>query len=306
MLQTKIVPTFLFLSLLLLAVSFCSKVKEPTKVQEPALPLVQPVILDPNPVRTEAIPTVKSVPPSSKAVPKAASIESPNPSKSQQPFIVSTPHPAPPEPVTEPETTARAEPESVFSSQRQPTEVGGVASPPSPPRRLTALLPQGTVIEIRLTQALSSQTNQSGDKFSATLDRDLTSGDKILIPHKSRVLGQLLDVVQSGKVEGRARMSLVLTTIELEEESYPIETNTITIETESTKGKDAKVVGGGAGLGALIGGIFAGKKGAAIGAAIGGGAATARVLTTKGRKVELQPEQKFSFRLETDISVPLR
>ena len=48
-------------------------------------------------------------------------------------------------------------------------------------------------------------------------------------------------------------------------------------------------------MGALLGGIIAGKKGVAVGAAVGGGAGTATVLTTKGKEVEFEPEHKFDF-----------
>lgn len=159
---------------------------------------------------------------------------------------------------------------------------------------------------MRLTQALSSEKNRSGDRFEAALDHDLSVDGKILVPRRSRVIGKLVEVVEAGKVEGRAHLSLVLTEIEVGEKPYPIETNTISIEAESTSRRDTKTVGGAAGLGAIIGGIAGGKKGAAIGATIGGGAAAAGVLLTQGKEVKLEPEQKFSFRLEKDVQITVR
>ena len=84
-----------------------------------------------------------------------------------------------------------------------------------------------------------------------------------------------------------------------------MQTDPIPIQAEGTKGRDTAVIGGAAGVGALIGGIVGGKKGAAIGAATGGGAGTAGVLMTKGKEVELSPEQQFSFRLQQDLEVKL-
>ena len=109
----------------------------------------------------------------------------------------------------------------------------------------------------------------------------------------------------SGRVEGRAEMTITLTELRLREESHLVKTGNITIQAEGTEGRDAKVIGGAAGVGALLGGIIGGKKGAAVGAAVGGGAGTATVLTTKGKEVEFQSEHKFSFSLSREVEVTL-
>ncbi len=179
-------------------------------------------------------------------------------------------------------------------------------APPAPPRPVTAVLAAGTPIEIRLTQALSSATDKSGDKFEGTLSQDLVVDGKVLGPKGSVVVGKVSNVEGSGRVEGRARMSLALSEINVGQDSYPIRTNILSFEAESTKGRDAKVVGGTTGVGAIIGAIAGGKKGAAIGAVIGAGAGAGTVMATKGKEVEFQPEQKFSFKLESDVEMKIR
>lgn len=187
------------------------------------------------------------------------------------------------------------------TADRQSTEV----EPSTPPEPKTAVVAAGTVLEVRLTRGISSGTNQTGDEFESLLERDLTIDGTIVIPRGSTVTGRLLDVKGSAKVKGRAEMTLVLTEIAVGEEQYPVQTDPISIQAEGTKGRDTAVIGGAAGVGALIGGIVGGKKGAAIGAATGGGAGTAGVLMTKGKEVELSPEQQFSFRLQQDLEVKL-
>ncbi|MGH9338435.1 MAG: hypothetical protein ACRD1R_02315 [Acidobacteriota bacterium] len=174
---------------------------------------------------------------------------------------------------------------------------------PSAPRVQTAELPEGTVLEIRLGDLISTQTNQPGDPFEATLDRELTVNGRVVAPRGSRILGELVDVEDAGQVKGRARMALALNRLQVGDETYAIRTNTIRFEAKSTKERDAKVIGGVAGLGALLGGLAGGKKGAAVGATIGGATGTATVLATEGDAVEFKPEHKFSFRLEEDIQV---
>lgn len=195
-------------------------------------------------------------------------------------------------------------------SEEAGTQSEGEAGPeaqseqPAPEEQLV-VVPAGTRIEVRLTQSISSKKNRSGDEFGAVLEQGLKVGDQVVVPQGSLVIGKLLDVKGSGKVKGRARMSLVLMKIQMEDEYYPIDTNRITVEAKATKRRDAKTIGGATGVGALIGGIAGGKKGAAIGAAIGAGGGTAAVLTTKGKEVEFRPEHKFSFVLEEDLEMKI-
>src|SRR5690348_8377350 len=51
---------------------------------------------------------------------------------------------------------------------------------PAPPRVVT--LPQGTVIEARLDEALSTRTSRVGDRFRATLAEPLIDGDRVVVP----------------------------------------------------------------------------------------------------------------------------
>ena len=69
-------------------------------------------------------------------------------------------------------------------------------------------------------------------------------------------------------------------------------------------GKTAKKVVGGAGLGALIGGIAGGGKGAGIGALVGAGAGTAVAATKKGEQVSVPSESLLEFRLEQPTELP--
>lgn len=160
-------------------------------------------------------------------------------------------------------------------------------------------------MDVRLVEFLSSAKARSGDRFETLLTRDLEAGGRVVARQGSTVIGQVADVDASGRVKGRAHMALTLTELKVGEESYPIRTDTKTLEAGGTKGRDAKAVTGTTGLGAIIGAIAGGGKGAAIGAAIGGVTGAVTVLATKGKDIELEPEQKFSFRLENDLRIKL-
>jgi hypothetical protein len=175
--------------------------------------------------------------------------------------------------------------------------------PPPPPPPPPIVIASGTRLEVRLIDPISAADNKTGDTFRATLDQDLEVGGTVVAPRGSMVKGKLVEVKQSGRVEGLAAMSITLTGIELGKSSYPIQTNTLAFEAEkSTKG-DAAKIGIGAGIGAVIGAIAGGGKGAAIGAAVGGGAGTATVLVTKGKDVKFGAEERFSFILRSNLEI---
>jgi len=119
------------------------------------------------------------------------------------------------------------------------------------------------------------------------------------------VMGKVVSAEGSGRVKGRAKMSLALTSIEVRGVEYPIRTGHLFIEAQATKRQDAVKIGAGAGIGAAIGAIAGGGKGAAIGAAAGGGAGTGLVLATKGKEVQLGVEHKLNFALKEDAQIRL-
>jgi hypothetical protein len=148
--------------------------------------------------------------------------------------------------------------------------------------------------------------NKSGDTFQAVLDQDIAIDGRTVAPRGSVLQGKLSQVAQSGRVEGRASMSLQLVSLVIGSQTYPIQTDIQSFEAESTKKQDATKVGLGAGIGAVIGAIAGGGKGAAIGAAVGGGAGGATVIATRGKEVQFEAEHKFTFSLNRDISVKLQ
>ena len=180
------------------------------------------------------------------------------------------------------------------------------AAPPKPPEPKFATLARRHKASGRLDQALDSAVNKTGDTFSAILDKDIVVDGTVVAPRGSVLDGKLSNVTRSGRVEGLATMSLQLTSLTVGKQTYPLQTETLSFEAESTKKKDATKVGIGAGIGAVIGAIAGGGKGAAIGAAVGGGAGGAAVIATRGKEVKLDAEQAFSFVLRNSISIKLQ
>jgi hypothetical protein len=191
----------------------------------------------------------------------------------------------------------------VYDQPEKPQAVFEPAAPPPPPPPTTAVVPAGTVVEVRLQESLSTKTNQAGESFEMQLDEDLIVDGKLLAPEASRVIGRLTHVKKSGKVEGLAQLGMDLQKIVVGDEEYSLKSNILSYEAEGTVKEDAKKVGIGAGVGALIGAIAGGKKGAAVGTAVGAGAGTGAVLATSGEEVEFGIEQLFRFELERAVQM---
>jgi hypothetical protein len=174
------------------------------------------------------------------------------------------------------------------------------------PRQELVMVPAGTRIPVRLKQGVSTERNNSGDTFAATLDGPLTVNGKTLAPAGATVEGILTDIVDSGRIEGRASLTMILRRITIGDKDYTLSTEPLTLVAGSTVKKDAKIIGGTAAAGAVIGAIAGGGKGAAIGAAVGGGSGTGYVLSAKGNPVAYGPETRFTFVLTEAMDLPVR
>jgi hypothetical protein len=154
-----------------------------------------------------------------------------------------------------------------------------------------------------LSDPLNSGKSKAGDEFTGSIAAPVYAGGKTILDRGTKVEGKVVAADGSGRVSGKASMSITLTGVMHNGKMIPIVTKDLAAEAESTKGRDAKVIGGAAGVGAIIGAIAGGGKGAATGAAIGGGAGTGTVLATKGKEVDYPAESKLTFNLDKDLVI---
>jgi hypothetical protein len=165
------------------------------------------------------------------------------------------------------------------------------------------VIPAGQHIVVRLGQSVGSKISTSGQAFAATVAQAVAVDGKELIPAGAEASGTVAEAVPLGRFKGGARLRLSLDSIKVGGNTYKVETAAIT---ESAKGKGkrtAVAVGGGAGLGALIGGLAGGGKGAAIGAVAGAGAGTAGAAFTGNKDIVLPSESTLSFKLLQPLEV---
>lgn len=165
-------------------------------------------------------------------------------------------------------------------------------------------IPAGTRLHVALIDGVSSEDSSSGQQFMASLTDPLVIDGKTVLAKGTKVRGRVVDAKESGRVKGRASIQLRLTDIVRDNaRNVAIDTKTFSAVAETTKKRDAAIIGGGAGLGAAIGAIAGGGKGAAIGAAVGGGAGTGTVLATKGKEIHYPPETRLTFTLAQSVEI---
>jgi hypothetical protein len=164
-------------------------------------------------------------------------------------------------------------------------------------------LPAGANIVVRMIDAIDSETNQVGQTFAASLDEPLMVDGKTVAPRGADVVVKLIDDKESGKLTGRTELALDLVSLKIDGRVVDLNTQSVTRASESRGAKTAKVVSGGAALGAIIGAIAGGGKGAAIGAASGAGAGTAVQVVTRGQRVRIPSETRLTFVLDTAVKL---
>ena len=166
-------------------------------------------------------------------------------------------------------------------------------------------VPSGTPLTVTLADAISTETNKEGNTFTAHLTDPIIVNGKVVAEKGDRISGHIKTIEEPGRVKGRARLELVLDQITTSNHMYKLSTEPFIAVGGSSTDRDAGMIAGGAGVGAVIGAIAGGGKGAAIGAIIGGGTGTTAVLLTKGKQLKLEPETKINFLLSKDVDLPV-
>jgi hypothetical protein len=183
---------------------------------------------------------------------------------------------------------------------------GSTAAAPAPAadsfREVT--VPEGTVLTVVLETSHASDTAQVEDRVNGRLAAPVLVGGVAALAEGADVTGRVIDAKPSGRVKGRASLTLRFTEIEARDgETAVMRTAGVSRLAPSEKKKDAVTIGGSAAGGAVAGAIVGGKKGAAIGAIVGGAGGTGVVLATKGDEVGLNAGQTVKVRLTAPLTV---
>ena len=213
---------------------------------------------------------------------------------------------------------------SEIASVDSPTPAGqparSVSADRSPSSGEALKVPAGTEFTVKVLGTLSTRSSKVGDRFDAEVVEDVMAGRTAVISEGTEVRGSVTHLKRSGRIAGRAQMTIALkellfedgTTVPIEARLVSIEEHNSgrvkddgsTVEAGGSKKEDARNVGTAAGIGALIGILGGGKRGAKVGAGVGAAGGIAGVLITRGRDVLILSETEMVVRLKRPLSIP--
>lgn len=165
--------------------------------------------------------------------------------------------------------------------------------PPPPP----VVLPAGTVITVRVSEAIGAKSSQPGQPFHAVVAQPVSSRGHTAIPAGASVVGKIVQAHQGGKIKGESNLALQLSSITVHGTALPVSTEQYVQQQKGKGGRTTKMGVGGGAAGALIGGIAGGGKGAAIGGLVGGAAGVTGSAMTGNKELTVPAESVLQFKL---------
>lgn len=219
--------------------------------------------------------------------------------------------------------------------------VGGAIRPPAfaqtTGQTTGVVIPEGTEIQLTLSEPLSSKLNDVGDEVVASLRRDVVVDGRTLLRKGIEVIGRVTLAARARRPFKGGRMHITFERIRIDGQEQRL---SAVVRSASDFGRDEKVntssegtlkqgvsggdllrnVGTAAGIGMIgatiailasagdrntggFGGFGIGRGGAVTGAAILGGSVVAGVFLTKGKEVRLDSGAIIRIKLERALNV---
>jgi hypothetical protein len=196
--------------------------------------------------------------------------------------------------------------EAAPAAAARPAETAAAPAPqPAPRQPEHVTIPAGTVITVRLIDAIDSSRHRAGEEFAGTVEAPVVVDERVVIRRGADARVRLVEARTAGRMTGRSELQVELVGLAIGNQTYATESGVVQKAGASRGKRTAATVGGGAVLGTLIGAIAGKGKGAAIGAAVGAGAGTAVQASTKGEQVQIPSETKLDFTLKAPLTVTM-
>jgi len=178
-----------------------------------------------------------------------------------------------------------------------------VSAVPPPVVLPSTTIPAGTTLAIRIDQRISVKTSRAGDTFTGEIVDPVMDNNTLLVPKGALVSGVVDVSHRRGHFKGSSMLELRLTSLTMNGTQYPLTTRDLARSKKGKGRRSAGLIGGGAGLGMLVGGVATGGVGLVVGGLVGGGAGTAAAGLTGNRDIDIPAESIVRFKLADDLVV---
>ena len=148
-------------------------------------------------------------------------------------------------------------------------------------------------------QTVSAKSSNVGDTFTGALAQSVVVHGVKVIRAGAPVTGTVVAAKGQGRFKGAGDLGVAITRVG----TYSVTTTSYEATAKGKGKRTAGFVGGGAGGGALIGGLAGGGKGALIGGLLGAGAGTAGAAFTGNKDISIPAESVVTFNLSQPITV---
>lgn len=192
------------------------------------------------------------------------------------------------------------------AKKKEAQDIAAKPTPKDTPKPVLIEVPMGTKLEVALAKDLTTETVKAGDAWEGSLATDVVVNGTAVWKAGTAVGGVVAQSVPAGRLaSGNGGLGIKLTTVG----GADVTTGTYLVVGDKRGERNAKIIGGAAALGALVG-VLSDKKNkgdhALGGAAIGAAAGTAAAAATADTVIKMPAAKPIAFELAAAEKVALK
>jgi hypothetical protein len=198
-------------------------------------------------------------------------------------------------------------PQHPYPPQYPPQQGQYAQGPPPQPRYQEptgpVTIPQGTLLQLRTSEALDNKRAKDGTSVQFTVIRDVAIGGVLAIPKGATVHGVVTESKKAGDLGGSAELALRLTSLDLGGHSYDLDTDQFKVKGPNKANQTVGNAVGGGILGTIIGCAVGRGVGCAVGAGAGVAAGVGASAASGGPRAWIPAEALVTFHINTPVTV---